>query len=129
MEMRSHSVRDSTASALASYPAVVPSEDSFEPRVDSPSSGEQTGETTSGNIKQNGSTGLHTNTTTGEPNAGAPNGVNNGCSHDGATHNGESTQDDQENSRRDSEFLYQQLCDEITSAVNGATRKLSYTGT
>lgn len=130
MEMRSHSGPISTTSGLASHLAIVPSEDLFEPREDSLSSG-STGEPTVGST--NGSTGVHTEATTNEPNDGTPT-SSNGCDQNGTApnnvpHDAEPSSDPESSHKdsNDSEFSYQQLCDNITTAVNCATRKLSHT--
>ena len=122
MEMRSHSGPTSTTSGPASHLAIVPSEDLFEPREDSlscGSSGEPTVDSTNGDT---------------EPNDGTPTGSN-GCDQNGTAPNENidvphdaklsSDPDGSCKGSNDSEFSYQQLCDDITTAVNCAIRKLS----
>lgn len=125
--MKSHSGPVSATSGLASYTSKVPTEDLFEPREDTPSSGSTSEPTVDPTTEQSNSNGIHTETNISDD-------TTNGCPQNGTTTNGSVPHDNnlpnaEEGSHKDScqesEFSYVQLCDDIAIAINGASHKLS----
>ena len=148
MEMKSHGGPISATSGLASSSGMVPPEDVFEPREDTPTSsstGEPALESTTCDPRPNGSNGIHTETnnngtmtksssgTIGSDPTGSLNestNPNNASHDDGHTTNGNGISSGIEESGRtvssgNSEVSYKQLCEDIATAIDIVTRKLS----